>query len=78
MKDALHQALEADLPSMVQMDCALLPGLLAEQLVQRSPKQIERLFFCNSGAEAVEAASSSRARAPVAIESCITRTRITG
>src|SRR5277367_3412780 len=56
VKDALRQALEADLPSMVQMDCALLPGLLAEQLIQRSPQQIERLFFCNSGAEAVEAA----------------------
>jgi acetylornithine/succinyldiaminopimelate/putrescine aminotransferase len=56
VKDALRQALDADLPSMVQMDCALLPGLLAEQLVRRSPKQIERLFFCNSGAEAVEAA----------------------
>jgi acetylornithine/succinyldiaminopimelate/putrescine aminotransferase len=56
VKDALRQALDADLPSMVQMDCALLPGLLAEQLITRSPKQIERLFFCNSGAEAVEAA----------------------
>jgi ornithine--oxo-acid transaminase len=56
IKDALEQALDADLPGMVQMDCALLPGLLAEQLVTRSPKQIERLFFCNSGAEAVEAA----------------------
>lgn len=56
VKDALHQALDADLPSMVQMDCALLPGLLAEQLVTRSPSQIERLFFCNSGAEAVESA----------------------
>ncbi len=55
IKDALHQALEADLPNMIQMDCALLPGLLAEQLVTRSPKQIERVFFCNSGAEAVEA-----------------------
>jgi len=29
---------------------------LAEALITRSPKQIERLFFCNSGAEAVEAA----------------------
>jgi len=55
IKDALRQALDADLPGMVQMDCALLPGLLAEQLITRSPKQIERLFFCNSGAEAVEA-----------------------
>src|SRR3984885_11202046 len=56
VRDALHQALDADLPGMVQMDCALLPGLLAEQLITRSPNQIERLFFCNSGAEAVEAA----------------------
>lgn len=56
VRDALHQALEADLPNMVQMDCALLPGLLAEQLVTRSPEQIERVYFCNSGAEAVEAA----------------------
>ena len=46
IKDALHQALDADLPNMVQMDCALLPGLLAEQLVQRSPSNIERVFFC--------------------------------
>ncbi|MFY9782318.1 MAG: aspartate aminotransferase family protein [Acidimicrobiales bacterium] len=55
IKDALRQAIEADLPNMVQMDCALLPGLLAEQLVQRSPDNIERVVFANSGAEAVEA-----------------------
>ena len=56
MKDALRQAIEADLPNMVQMDCALLPGLLAEQLVTRSPAGIERVVFSNSGAEAVETA----------------------
>jgi ornithine--oxo-acid transaminase len=56
IKDALHQAIEADLPNMVQMDCALLPGLLGEQLVQRSHSGIQRAFFCNSGAEAVETA----------------------
>ena len=55
IKDALAQALEADLPNMVQMDCALLPGLLAEALVARSPSNIERVVFGNSGAEAVEA-----------------------
>jgi ornithine--oxo-acid transaminase len=55
IKSALRQAIDADLPNMVQIDCALLPGLLAEQLVQRSPANIERAFFCNSGAEAVEA-----------------------
>jgi ornithine--oxo-acid transaminase len=53
---ALHDALDADLPNLVQMDCALLPGLLAEQLVARSHPGIERVFFTNSGAEAVESA----------------------
>jgi acetylornithine/succinyldiaminopimelate/putrescine aminotransferase len=56
VKAALHQALDLDLPNMVQMDCALLPGLLAEQLVARSHPGIERVYFCNSGAEAIEAA----------------------
>jgi len=53
---ALHDALDADLPNLVQMDCALLPGVLAEQLVARSHPDIERVFFTNSGAEAVEGA----------------------
>ena len=56
IKDALRQAIDADLPNMIQMDCALLPGLLAEQLVIRSPDQIQRAVYCNSGAEAVEVA----------------------
>jgi ornithine--oxo-acid transaminase len=56
IKAALHQALDLDLPNMVQMDCALLPGLLAEQLVARTHPGISRVFFCNSGAESIEAA----------------------
>ncbi len=56
IKAALHQALDLDLPNMIQMDCALLPGLLAEQLVGRTHPGINRAFFCNSGAESVEAA----------------------
>jgi ornithine--oxo-acid transaminase len=56
IKAALHQAIDLDLPNMVQMDCALLPGLLAEQLVRRAHPGINRVFFCNSGAESVEAA----------------------
>jgi ornithine--oxo-acid transaminase len=56
VKAALHQALDLDLPNMVQMDCALLPGLLAEQLTARAHSAISRVFFCNSGAESVEAA----------------------
>lgn len=56
IKTALHQAIDLDLPNMVQMDCALLPGLLAEQLVSRAHAGISRAFFCNSGAESIEAA----------------------
>jgi hopanoid-associated sugar epimerase len=56
IKAALHQALDLDLPNMVQMDCALLPGLLAEQLVARAHPGITRAFFYNSGAESIEAA----------------------
>jgi acetylornithine/succinyldiaminopimelate/putrescine aminotransferase len=56
IKAALHQAIDLDLPNMVQFDCALLPGLLAEALVARSHADIRRAFFCNSGAEAIESA----------------------
>jgi ornithine--oxo-acid transaminase len=56
IKDALRQAIDADLPNLVQLDCALLPGLLAKALVERSPAGIERVFFANSGAETVETA----------------------
>jgi ornithine--oxo-acid transaminase len=53
---ALHEALDARLPNLVQMDCPLLPGVLAEQLTKRAHPGIGRVFFTNSGAEAVEAA----------------------
>jgi acetylornithine/succinyldiaminopimelate/putrescine aminotransferase len=53
---ALHDALDADLPNLVQMDCSLLPGVLAEELVKRSHPGIERVCFTNSGAEAIESA----------------------
>ena len=56
IKAALHEAIDADLPNLVQLDCALLPGVLAEQLTARAHPGIERAFFTNSGAEAVEAA----------------------
>jgi ornithine--oxo-acid transaminase len=56
VKQALHQALDLDLPNMAQIDCALLSGLLAESLCARSHDGIERVYFCNSGAEAVESA----------------------
>lgn len=55
VKNALVEVLRSDLPDLVQMDVSTLAGVLAEQLLRRAPHQ-ERVFFCNSGTEAVEAA----------------------
>jgi len=55
IKKALRDVLDADLPNLVQLDVSLLAGLLAERLLSHMPGQ-EKVFFCNSGTEAVEAA----------------------
>jgi ornithine--oxo-acid transaminase len=55
VKQALQEVLEADLPSLVQLDCALLPGMLGKELLKKVPESINRCFFANSGTEAVEA-----------------------
>lgn len=56
LKKALHDAIDADLPNLVQMDAALLPGVLASELLARCHPGMGRVFFTNSGSEAVEAA----------------------
>ncbi len=56
VKAALGEALELDLAHLVQLDCSLLSGLLAERLCDLAGPGIERCFFANSGAEAVETA----------------------
>lgn len=53
---ALQDVLQSQLPDMVQMDVSLLSGLLAEKILARCPDKLTKMFFCNSGAEAVEAA----------------------
>jgi ornithine--oxo-acid transaminase len=55
VRQALHQYLDMQFADLVQFDCALLAGLLAEQLVGKSPG-MERAYFANSGTEAVETA----------------------
>jgi ornithine--oxo-acid transaminase len=52
---ALEQVLRGQLAGLVQLDVSLLAGLLAERLTGYMP-WLEKLFFCSSGAEAVEAA----------------------
>src|SRR3954466_459614 len=56
VKQAIRDVLDLDLPNMVQMDCSLLSGLLAEALVKRTPPHLDSVFFCNSGTEAMEGA----------------------
>jgi ornithine--oxo-acid transaminase len=53
---ALQDVVTSDLPDMVQMDVSLLSGLLAEAILKRCPDKLTKMFFCNSGTEAVEAA----------------------
>lgn len=52
---ALKQVLDGQLAGMVQFDVSLLAGLLAERLNRFMP-WLDKYYFCNSGAEAVEAA----------------------
>ena len=54
--EALQDVLTSELPDMVQMDVSLLSGLLAEEILKKCPAHLTKMFFCNSGTEAVEAA----------------------
>lgn len=54
---AIKQALDMDLPNLIQMDNSLLSGLLAEKLISIAPgKRLQHVFFTNSGTESVEGA----------------------
>jgi ornithine--oxo-acid transaminase len=55
VRKALHDMLDAELADLVQFDTPLLPGLLGERLLAKAPG-LDRVYFCNSGTEAVEAA----------------------
>ncbi|WP_347987381.1 aspartate aminotransferase family protein [Methylomonas sp. AM2-LC] len=53
---ALQETLTLELPNLVQMDVSLLSGLLAKEILATTPENLDKMFFCNSGTEAVEAA----------------------
>jgi ornithine--oxo-acid transaminase len=55
VREALLSVLDAELPSLVQMDVSTLAGILAERLLARVP-YLDKVFFANSGAESVETA----------------------
>lgn len=60
IKQTIKDLLDLDLSNLVQMDCALPAGLLAEKLISLVQKQVDEgintVFFTNSGTEAVEGA----------------------
>ncbi|MGW8993990.1 aspartate aminotransferase family protein [Streptomyces zhihengii] len=62
VRKALHDVLDAQLADLTRFDCQPLPGLLAERLLAQTP-HLDRVFFGNSGTEAVETALKFARRA---------------
>jgi acetylornithine/succinyldiaminopimelate/putrescine aminotransferase len=56
VKRQLQNVLMADTPNLPQLGVSTLPGVLAEQLVQRAPRSLDAVVLTSSGTEAVEAA----------------------
>src|SRR4029078_12581008 len=48
VRQALIEALELDLPGSVQLGASPLPPLLAEELLRRTPRRLERARFTRS------------------------------
>jgi ornithine--oxo-acid transaminase len=55
VRQALHDVLDLGLGDLTQFDAPPLAGILAEQLLAKAP-HLQRVYFGNSGTEAVEAA----------------------
>jgi ornithine--oxo-acid transaminase len=55
VRAALVEALELETPGSVQMGESPLPGLLAEEIIRRTPPRLTRVLFTSSGTEAIEA-----------------------
>src|SRR5262245_21291623 len=53
---ALQDVMAARTPNLPQLGVSLLPGALAQALVERAPASIDAMVTANSGAEAVEGA----------------------
>lgn len=56
LRAALHQYLDLDYPSLVQLEAPLLSGLLAAELKKRMPNELDIVYFTNSGTEGNETA----------------------
>ena len=55
VRQAIHDVINADLADLTQFDAPPLAGVLAERLLATTP-HLDRVYFGNSGTEAVEAA----------------------
>src|SRR6187401_3346562 len=55
LREALKSVLDSELPNLVQLDVSTLAGILAGRLLAHVP-YLDKVFFANSGAEAVEGA----------------------
>ncbi len=55
VRRAMHDVLDAGLADLTQFDAPPLAGVLAERLLAKTP-HLDRVYFGNSGTEAVEAA----------------------
>jgi ornithine--oxo-acid transaminase len=62
LREALTSVLAGDLPNLVQIDVPPLAGILAQRLLRYTP-YLEKVYFANSGSEAVEAAVKFARRA---------------
>jgi len=56
VRRALIDTLEAETPGSVQLGVSTLPGLLAQELLRRTPQSLGRVLFTSTGTESVEAA----------------------
>ena len=56
IRAALSDVLEADLPNWTAFDTPPLAAALATELIRLMPEGLNRVYFCNSGTEATEAA----------------------
>jgi ornithine--oxo-acid transaminase len=55
VRQAIHDVIDAGLADLTQFDAPPLAGILAEKLLAKAP-HLDRVYFSNSGTEAVEAA----------------------
>src|SRR5207244_6153012 len=56
VRQALHDALDLELPGRVALGITQPAGALAEALLERAPSSLGRVLFTSSGTESVEAA----------------------